>query len=89
MLRYKVRELLAEKSFVENRRVTFKELSEQCGVSRQTLTRMVNQRGYITGTDTLDKLCEYFRCAIGELVEYIPNKTESENDNLPCTLTLQ
>lgn len=28
MLRYKVRELLAEKSFVENRRITFKELCD-------------------------------------------------------------
>jgi len=73
MLRYKVRELLAEKCFVENRRVTFKELSEESGISRQTLTRMVNQRGYITGTDILDKLCEYFNCGIGEVVEFVPS----------------
>ena len=33
MLRYKVRELLAEKSFVENRRITFKELCDVSGVS--------------------------------------------------------
>lgn len=73
MLRYKVRELLAEKSFVENRRITFKELCDVSGVSRQTLTRMVNQRGYITGTDTLDKLCAYFNCGVGEVLEFVPN----------------
>lgn len=74
MLRYKVRELLAEKSFVENRRITFKELCEVSGISRQTLTRMVNQRGYVTGTDTLEKLCEYFNCSVGEVIEFVPNQ---------------
>ncbi|MFV7785813.1 helix-turn-helix domain-containing protein [Shewanella marisflavi] len=73
MLRYKVRELLAEKSFVENRRITFKELCDVSGISRQTLTRMVNQRGYITGTDTLDKLCAYFNCGVGDVLEFVPN----------------
>ena len=74
MLRYKVRELLAEKSFVENRRITFKELCEVSGISRQTLTRMVNQRGYVTGTDTLEKLCEYFNCSVGDVIEFVPNQ---------------
>lgn len=74
MLRYKVRELLSEKSFVENRRITFKELCEVSGISRQTLTRMVNQRGYVTGTDTLEKLCEYFNCSVGEVIEFVPNQ---------------
>jgi putative transcriptional regulator len=85
MLRFKILELLAEKSFIENRRVTLKELSEKSGVSRQTLTRMVNQRGYITGTDTLDKLCQYFECAVGVLVECVPDSVVSnEASNLPA-----
>lgn len=83
MLRYKVRELLAEKSFVENRRITFKELCDVSGVSRQTLTRMVNQRGYITGTDTLDKLCAYFNCGVGEVLEFVPND-KIDNTTLPA-----
>lgn len=83
MLRYKVRELLAEKSFVENRRITFKELCDVSGISRQTLTRMVNQRGYITGTDTLDKLCAYFNCGVGDVLEFVPND-RIENIVLPA-----
>lgn len=83
MLRYKVRELLAEKSFVENRRITFKELCDVSGISRQTLTRMVNQRGYITGTDTLDKLCAYFNCGVGEVLEFVPND-RIDNTTLPA-----
>lgn len=71
MLRYKVRELLAEKCFKEDRRVTFKELSADSGISKQTLTRMVNQRGYITGTDQIDKLCAYFNCSVGEVMEFV------------------
>lgn len=71
MMRYKVRELLADKSFIENRRITFKELSADSGISKQTLTRMVNQRGYITGTDQIDKLCAYFHCSVGEVMEFV------------------
>lgn len=35
---------------------------------------MVNQRGYSTVTENLDRLCRYFNCSIEKLVEYIPNE---------------
>lgn len=84
MLRFKIRERLCDKSFSENKRITFKELSKTTGVSRQTLTRMVNQRGYVTSTDTLEKLCAYFECGIGDLVEYVKETPGIESANLPC-----
>ena len=38
-----------------------------------TLSKMVNQRGYGTLTDHLDRLCAYFDCRIEQLAEYIPD----------------
>ncbi|NRB37122.1 MAG: helix-turn-helix transcriptional regulator [Pseudomonadales bacterium] len=38
---------------------------------RMTLSKMINQQGYNTGTENLDRLCKYFDCAIEELAEYI------------------
>ena len=71
MIRYRIQELLAEKQFQEGRRVTLLELAEATGISRVTLSKMVNQRGYGTLTDHLDKLCNYFGCRIEQLAEHI------------------
>ncbi len=73
MIRYRIQELLAEKQFKEGRRVTLIELAEATGISRVTLSKMVNQRGYGTLTDHLDKLCAFFECRIEQLAEYIPD----------------
>ena len=74
MIRFKIHELLADKRFREGRRITLTELSEATGINRVTLSKMVNQRGYSTVTDNLDKLCKFFGCQIGDLAEYIPDE---------------
>ena len=76
VLRFKLKEMLAEKSFQEGRRITMVEVAEKTGISRITLSKMANQKGYSTVTDNLDKLCAYFGCALGEIAEYIPEEAE-------------
>lgn len=73
MIRYRIQELIAEKQFKEGRRVTLLELAKATGISRVTLSKMVNQRGYSTLTDHLDRLCCYFGCRLDELAEYVPD----------------
>jgi putative transcriptional regulator len=74
MIRFRIQELLAEKQFRDGRRTTLKELADTTGISRVTLSKMVNQRGYGTLTGHLDLLCRYFECSISELAEYIPDE---------------
>lgn len=76
MIRFRLQELLADKQFKEGRRVTLTELSASTGINRVTLSRMVNQRGYSTVTDNLDKLCAYFGCRIEALAEYVPDQED-------------
>ena len=71
MIRFRIQDLLAEKHFKEGRRITLLELSQATGINRVTLSKMVNQRGYSTVTDNLDKLCHYFDCKIDQLAEYV------------------
>jgi putative transcriptional regulator len=71
MIRFRIQELLAEKHFKEGRRITLLELSQATGINRVTLSKMVNQRGYSTVTDNLDKLCRYFNCRVEQLAEYV------------------
>lgn len=72
MLRYKLKELIAEKEFQESRRVTVLEISEATGIARNTLSKMLNQPGASVRSEYLDRLCTYFGCKIEELVEHIP-----------------
>lgn len=78
MLRFKIKEMIAKKEFDEGRRITIAEVAEAAGIHRMTLSKLINQKGYNTGTDNIDQLCEYFQCAIEELIEYVPNAQSSE-----------
>lgn len=71
MIRFKLKELIAKKSFTEDRRVTLDEVSAQTGISRNTLSRIANTRGYSTSTDAVDRLCAYFDCDINEFMEKV------------------
>lgn len=73
MLRFKIKEMIGNKEFAEGRRITIGEVAEATGIHRMTLSKMINHRGYNTGTENLDRLCDYFNCQIMDLVEYIPN----------------
>ncbi|KXW57580.1 helix-turn-helix protein [Ferrovum myxofaciens] len=71
MIRFKLRELMQEKAFREGRRIPYDEVSQATEISRTTLSKMVNQRGYNTTTDNLSRLCKFFGCSLGELAEYV------------------
>ncbi len=72
MLRFRIQELLADHQFRTGRRVTLTELAGSTGISRVTLSKMINHRGYGTLTQHLNALCEFFDCKIEQLVEFIP-----------------
>ncbi len=63
--------MIADKEFLEKRRVLIQEIAESTGITRNTLSKMINQYGVGVQSETIDKLCEYFSCRIEELVEYV------------------
>lgn len=71
MIRFRLKELIAEKEFQEGRRVTMEEISQATGIHRTTLSKIANNKGYNATTDVLDKLCEYFGVELGKVAEYI------------------
>lgn len=78
MLRFRLKELIAEKEFREGRVVTMLEIANATGIHRMTLSKLSNHRGYNPSADILDRLCTYFRCRIEQLVEHLPDETVSE-----------
>ena len=73
MLRFKLKERIADLEFQERRRVPLQEIAEATGLNRMTLSKLVNQHGANVQTDVVDKLCNYFQCRVEELVEHIPD----------------
>ena len=71
MIRYRLKELIAEKEFQEGRRVTIDEVAKETGVHRTTLSKIANQKGYKTNTEVLAKLCQFFKVEIGQVAEYL------------------
>jgi len=71
-IKFKLKEQIANKEFRERRVVQLKEIAEATGVHRVTLSKLANNKRYNVGIDTLDKLCAYFECGLGDLAEFVP-----------------
>ena len=78
MIRFRLKELIAEKEFQEWRNITFEEVARETGIHRTTLSRIANIKGYVTTTDVLDKLCTYFGVNTNEVAEHILVSIETE-----------
>ena len=77
MIRFRLKELIADKEFRDGRRVTLEEVSRETGIHRTTLSKIANQKGYVTNTDVLDNLCIFFGVNTNDVAEHI-----SSADNL-------
>lgn len=75
MIRFKLGEMMEKKQFAEGRRITVSEVAIATGLNRMTLSKILNSKGYGTGTDTIDRLCEYFGCRVEDLMEYVVSST--------------
>ena len=73
MLRFKLKERIADLEFRERRRVQIQEIAAATGMNRMTLSKLVTQHGANVQTDVLDKLCTYFGCRVEDLVEHVPD----------------
>lgn len=71
MIRFRLKELIADKGFQEGRRVTIEEVAKETGIHRTTLSKIANQKGYKTNTEVLDKLCAFFGVEVGDVAQYI------------------
>ena len=80
MLRFKLRERIADLEFRERKRIQLQEIATATGLNRMTLSKLVNQHGANVQTDVLDKLCAYFGCRSAALVEHVPDELQGHSD---------
>ncbi len=79
MIRYRLKELIAQKAFDEDRKITLEQIAEATGISRNTLSRISSTRGYNTSTDVIDRLCDFFDCPVEKVIEHVKVADETRN----------
>ena len=80
MIRFKLGELIEKRQFAEGRRLTINEIAGATGLNRMTLSKILNLKGYGTGTETIDKLCGYFECRVEDVMEHIDDEGGQTSD---------
>lgn len=73
MIRFRLAELMADKSFRTGQRVELQDVAESTGIHRSTLSKMLHIRGYSATTGNIDLLCKFFGCKTGDVIEYVPD----------------
>ena len=74
MIRSNLGVLIAQKEAREGRKVPYRVVTEETRLSSGVLTRLVNSDFDRVERGTLDTLCAYFGCGVGDLLEYVPNE---------------
>lgn len=81
MIRFHLKELIADKEFAEKRRITIGEIAKETGINRMTLSKIINHPGHSTVTDNVDKLCNYFNCRVEQLITHIKESPDELKDS--------
>ena len=78
MIRSRLKRLRLDKEEREGRKLSYQVISKETGLSQGVLVRLMNSNFERVETPTLNALCHYFACGIGDLLEYVPEAPPSE-----------
>ncbi|WP_085920402.1 helix-turn-helix domain-containing protein [Halomonas sp. CSM-2] len=56
------------------------DVARETGLNRNTITLLYKETAQRIDLDALDKLCNLFKCEVGDLLEYQEERTKNEND---------
>ncbi len=74
MIYFKINELIQQKERMENRVISLQTISDESGVNRSALSKMKSPNiKYSTTTNTIEDLCRYFKCSVGDVIEFREN----------------
>lgn len=62
------------------KRVKISDVYRETGVSRSTLTKMWKGETNMIKFETLDVLCKYFNCEVGDFIKLVPDDKETKGE---------
>jgi len=63
----KLKELIAKEGYGD---LPFRKLAKEIGISHVPLWKMLNNKPYNPSLEMLDRLCKFFKCQVGDILEY-------------------
>jgi len=76
MIKFNLKVLIARREQDTGERLTYGRLAEKTYLSARTISRVAeNQAGRVDLT-TLDKLCKFFDCDVGDILYHVPDGGE-------------
>lgn len=76
MVKFNLKVLIARREQDTGEKLTYGRLAEEAGLSARTISRLAENQADRVGLTTLDKLCKFFECDVGDLLYYVPDKGE-------------
>lgn len=73
MIQSKLKLLIVQRELDKGQKITYESLAHEVGLSKTTLNRLAENKTERIDFLTLDKLCRYFECDVGELLTYQAN----------------
>lgn len=55
------------------RKIRIADVARETGLSRKAITLLYQETGTRIEFETLNRLCAYLKCEVGELLEYVPD----------------
>lgn len=67
-VQFRLKELIAIKERKQGEKITYRTINSATGINMNTLTAMSNNKMDMVGLSTIDRLCDFFECEIGDLL---------------------
>lgn len=83
MIRSRLKRLRLEKEEREGRKLSYRVIAQETGLSEGVILRIHNSAFTKISTETLEKLCSYFGCTVGELLEFVPAAATPSHQSQP------
>ena len=71
MMLFRLKEVMQQRGVSQNR------LAQICGWKRQYVQQMANQQPPKVNVATIERLCSALDCQPGDLLEYLPDESDS------------
>lgn len=71
--------LIGQKQVNENRVINVATIADETGLSRQTIYSWLNNELQRVEVGTIEALCRYFKCDVGDLLTIVDQLPEKQN----------
>jgi putative transcriptional regulator len=73
MVKFNLKVLVARREQDTGEKLTYGRLAEKAGLSARTISRLAENQADRVDLTTLDKLCKFFDCDVGDVLYYVPD----------------